>query len=209
MAVKTSLELLETDLVKHLSEIQARNIKWIILIPPEESQKICEIGLILTNISYEIENMSTSPHKIRFIKTSTRKKSNQLKSLPSCLFLANSDPAPAYAQLVVLYNKIRAGHTTFLLLITNMYHTNNFSKQTCPRSHRMLVTESKHRQPQKGWNITFPQRTSSCSLTSRRQICLSSLLRTPLTHASLFNLLCLLFQKGIYWTSQATTCWTK
>lgn len=205
MAVKSSLEILETDLVKHLSEIQAKNIKWIILIPPEEPQQICEIWLILTNISYEIENMSTPPHKIGFIKTSARKKSNQLESLPSWLFLATSDPAPAYTQLCCITKSELAIPHSFSSLPMCVIPTIS-PKQTCPQSHRMLVTEPKHSQPQRGWNTTFPQRSSGCSTDFQEG---NSSILSPsniLTHASLLKLLCFLLQKGIYWTSQATIC---
>lgn len=140
MAVKSSSELLETDLVKHHSEIQARNIKWIILIPPEQPQQICEIWLILTNISSETENMLTPLHKIRFIKTSACKKSNQLESLPSCLFLANSDPAPAYMQLYCVTKSELAVPHSFSSLPMCVIPTLS-PKQICPQSHRMLVTE--------------------------------------------------------------------
>lgn len=139
MAVKSSLELLETHLVKHHSEIQARNIKWIILIPTEQPQQICETWLILTNISSETENILTPPHKIRLIKTSAYKKSNQLESLTSRSFLANSDPAPAYMQLYcVTKSELAVPHSFFSLPMCVIPTLS--PKQICPQSHRMLVT---------------------------------------------------------------------
>lgn len=64
--------------------------------------------------------------------------------------------------IVVLYNKIGAGHITFLLLITNVCHTNNFSKTDVP-SVRQDACNSRNQPVTEGWNITFPQRSSSCS----------------------------------------------
>lgn len=122
--------------------------------------------------------MSTLPHKIRFIKTSTRKKSNQLKSLPSCLFLANSDPAPAYAQLVVLYNKIRAGHTTFLLLITNMCHTNNFSRLA--HGHTGCLWQSQNTDShRRGETSLFPRGPPAVPWLQERNLSILTPLNTP------------------------------
>lgn len=49
-------------------------------------------------------------------------------------------------------------------------------KQTCPKSHRMFVTESKHSQLQEEWKISFSPRCPPVVLISRREISLSSLL---------------------------------
>lgn len=124
--------------------------------------RICKIWLTLTKISYEIENTANLPHKIGFIKTSVHKKSHQLESLPSRLLLADSDPTLVYMQLYCITKPEQAIPHSFSSL--SMCVTPTISpKQICPQSHRMLVTESKQSQPQKWWNITFPQRSSSCA----------------------------------------------
>lgn len=64
-------------------------------------------------------------------------------------------------------------------------------KQPCPKSHRMIVTESKHRQLQEECKISFfPRGSPVVPLTSRRETCLSSLL-PQLDHRD-FCVVCLL-----------------
>lgn len=82
-----------------------------------------------------------------------KKNKNSHRYGPSHFFLLNSDPTSCLCA-PLLCNKIRTGHSTFLLLITNVCHVNH---QTCPHSYRMLVSEPKHNQPWKEWNIFYPE----------------------------------------------------
>lgn len=105
---------------------------------------------------------------------------------------------------VVLCNKIRAGRTTFLLLITNVCHTNTFSKTDLPTVTQDACDRAQTASHRRGKTSLFPRGPLAVPLTSQREISLFSLLWILLTPASLWKLLSFLFQKGIYWTSQAT-----
>lgn len=87
---------------------------------------------------------------------------------------------------VVLYNKIRAGHTTFLLLVTNVCHTNNFSKTDLPTVTQDACDWVKTQSATKGVKQHFYRRSSSCS-TDFQKINLSILtpLNTPDSHFTL------------------------
>jgi len=142
--------------------------------------------------------MSIPPHKIRCLKTSACNKSNQLGSLPSCLFLAKSDPSPPYTQLHCVTKPELAIPHSFSSLPMCVIPTIS-PKQTCLQSRRrMLVTEPNTASHSTAEASPFPRGPLAVLLTSRREIGLCSLLRALLTHASLLKLFCFLFQEGTY-----------
>lgn len=164
-----------------------------------------DMTYINKHVLWDRKHVNPSPHDRIHKNISTWEEQSFGKS--SFVFVPCQLRPRSCLHAVVLYNKIGAGHTTFLLLITMCVSYQQFLQNRLAHSHTGCLWQSQNTASHRGSETSlFPRGPPAVPLTSRGEICLSSPLQILLIHASLLKLLCFLLQKGIYWTSQATIC---